>query len=422
MSDDVVLTALDARYQRSFGRAAGYLPKDRSAVDAWLSDLALRVEDHKEPFSDAVKALEELIRRNGTVRQYVTEMIEQVPPPHRKGIENIPDLLRRLNYIQGMAPEYNRDPAKRIFFPMSALFVYMMMTKAGVHAFRNREFNAALAKILEAWCTYLDSPASCSVLNTGEKGWLSQPAYEQNKLYEFVIPDRKAEHWGFTSFNAYFHRQIKDTEFRPVSDPADPKTIVSPNDGTVYRYTEQPIASDSDRFWLKAQPYSLADMLNDSEHTGLFVGGHAFQSFLSGADYHRWRSPVDGVVKHVERVPGLMFSEVVFPDETAGTYSQGYQTAVNTRGLVFIESQFGMVCVMPIGITEISSVRFTKDLLNKQVKKGDELGHFSYGGSSMCVLFQKGMIDHFTVPNNDAEKTPDGGGAIYVNAQIARAK
>lgn len=47
-------------------------------------------------------------------------------------------------------------------------------------------------------------------------------------------------------------------------------------------------------------------------------------------------------------------------DPSAGILlSEGYDATVNTRGLVFIESpdpKIGMVCVIPLGITEMSSV------------------------------------------------------------------
>jgi phosphatidylserine decarboxylase len=97
---------------------------------------------------------------------------------------------------------------------------------------------------------------------------------------------------------------------------------------------------------------------------------------------------------------------------------------VNTRGLVFVESpekNIGMVCVMPIGITEISSVRFSVNE-GDYVTKGQELGYFSYGGSSMCLVFQPGAIDQFTVPNRVANSDPDSGPPIRVNAQIAIAR
>ena len=97
-----------------------------------------------------------------------------------------------------------------------------------------------------------------------------------------------------------------------------------------------------------------------------------------------------------------MFSELqsVGFDPDAGVKSQQYETAVNTRGLVIIESinnkNIGMVCVIPIGITEISSITIiVKE--NQIVEKGQELGYFSYGGSSMVLIFQPNCIKQFTV-------------------------
>jgi len=56
-----------------------------------------------------------------------------------------------------------------------------------------------------------------------------------------------------------------------------------------------------------------------------FKGGTVFQSFLSGADYHRWHAPVAGHIAYMMKVDGLMFSdaESAGPDATAATYSQG---------------------------------------------------------------------------------------------------
>jgi len=121
----------------------------------------------------------------------------------------------------------------------------------------------------------------------------------------------------------------------------------------------------------------------------------------------------------------LMFSDAESAgwDPTAATYSQGYESSVNTRGLVFVESAdpvLGMVCVMPIGITEISSVSIIVKA-GDEVKKGQEIGYFSYGGSSMCLVFQRGAIDRFTVPPNEGGNQDDGP-PIFVNARIAVAR
>jgi phosphatidylserine decarboxylase len=418
---------LDIAYRRLFGRLAGYLPEDRAAIDAWQRDLgrrvqALRAANGAWQRHAPVAALAALIEENGVVRMYVDQMIHEVPPAHRV-IESIPELLDALDLIITSAPLFEADPKKRNFFPMSSLFVYMMMTPAGEGAFRNDPFNDAIRSILKAWCQYLDGPESCSVLNTGPTGWLSPPAYALNRLDEFEIPDRSAPHWGFTSFNAYFHRQIKPAE-RPVDAPHDPKVIVSANDGTVYKIAREVKALD--RFWLKGQPYSLANMLANSPYLPRFVGGDVFQSFLSGADYHRFRAPVAGVVRHAAVVDGLMFSdaESAGEDPTAGTYSQGYEASVNTRGLVFIESDdptVGMVCAIPVGITEISSISLSVKA-GDRVEKGSELGSFSYGGSSLCLVFQRGAIDHFTVAAPPPGGNPDDGPKIEVNARIAVAR
>ena len=409
---------LDERYARSFGRIAGYLPKNRGSVDAFQQHLMQSATVEGEIQSPSVAALARLIETDGVVRMVVTQMIDQVDPAHRNHIENIPAMLAALDQIVCTAPKYNRDPAMQNAFPVSSLFAYMIMTVAGEAAFRNAALNGAIRDILREWCEFLDSPASLDVLNEGDQGWLSQPAFEQNKLSEFIIPDRSAPHWGFSSFNAYFHRKIKP-EYRPISAPHDTKVIISPNDGTVVTWQEDVQASA--RFWLKGQPYSLHDMLQ-GHYVDRFKGGTVFQSFLSGADYHRWHAPVAGRIACVMKVDGLMFSdaESAGPDTTAATYSQGYEASVNTRGLVFVESPdpaIGMVCVIPIGITEISSVSFSVKHGDK-VAKGDELGYFSYGGSSMAVVFQPKAIKRFTVPQNTSGNQDDGP-PIFVNAQIA---
>jgi phosphatidylserine decarboxylase len=425
--DQEAKKAIDARYESHFGYIAGYLPKDRSAVDEWQKNLKREIhetralEGRKKKRNPAVKELEDLISLNGIVRMYVVEMLDQQPTEY-KNIETIDELLDALDKIITSAPLYNADPSKRHAFPMSELFTYMMMTKAGEAVFRNEAFNDAIRTILKEWCRFLDSPRSASVLNEGDEGWLSPSAYWLNKLYDFKIPKKSAPHWGWKSFNDYFHRDIK-LEARPIAEPDNPKVIVSANDGKVYNIASNVL--ETDLFWLKGQPYSLVNMLNN-HYVDRFIGGSVFQTFLSGADFHRWKSPIDGVVRLTQIVDGLMFSnaESAGYDPTAATYSQGYEASVNTRGLVFIESpdkNIGMVCVIPIGITEISSVTITVEN-GQKVRKGDELGYFSYGGSTMCLVFQPGAIDQFTVPNRPSGNSPDDGPPVRVSAQIAIAR
>lgn len=443
---------VDRQYESLFARRAGYLPASRTALHAWHRRFAQAVKASLKTargrkLKPSVAAMAALIERDGIVRMYVEEMISQQaclrdpqgnPIPESSVIKNVGDMLAKLNHIVSYAPWYS-DPSH---FPMSSLFVYVMMTPAGEGLFRNAAFNNSLQAVLVEWCRFLDSPKSLDVITTstaaGRVGWLSPEAYQGMKLWEFLIPSFGNNHWGFRSYNDYFHREIlkevtpdqkppsqpyeeiwaAHTKVgdipRPLAGPGDPKVVVSANDGKVWKIADKVKAED--KFWLKGQPYSLVNMLNN-QYVERFVGGRVFQSFLSGANYHRWHSPIDGVVRRAEVVNGLMFSDAESAgwDTSAGTDSQGYEASVNTRGLVFVESpveSIGMVCVIPIGITEISSVTITVKERQK-VKKGQELGRFSYGGSTLALVFQPGAVQRFT-------KRP--GDVVDVNGRIAVAR
>jgi phosphatidylserine decarboxylase len=446
---------IDRRYHTLYGYRAGLLPTERTRLHPWHSMLAKAVKARRaKRLHPSVAAMAALIESDGIVRMYADEMISQQallrdphghPIPPSSVIKDIPDMLAKLDHIVTYAPWFS-DPSH---FPMSALFVYVMMTPAGESLFRNAAFNDSLRGVLREWCSYLDSKESLHVVTPGAEkgavGWLSPQAYGGGKngmkLWDFRIPEYKdKKHWGFRSYNDYFHREIlevvtadqvppaylgaqrkiwaKNTEVgavpRPLAAPDDPRVIVSANDGQVWKIAENIEAMD--RFWLKGQPYSLVNML-DNHHVERFVGGTVFQSFLSGANYHRWHAPIAGTVRLAKKVEGLMFSDAESAgwDDGAAILSQGYEASVNTRGLVFIESplrSIGMVCVIPIGITEISSITITAEE-GQRVDKGDELGFFSYGGSTLALVFQPGAI---------AETTKKVGDMIDVNAQIATAR
>ena len=420
--------AVEARYQRSFGVRAGYLPADRDVLDEWHTELANSLPDDEAPVSHkSVQAFAELLDRNPVVRMYVTEMVKEAGKLGRQDlrrdhVRSVPGLIAALDRILGHAPTFNG-----VAFPMSALFAYMMMTPAGEAVFRLDNFNEALREMLREWCDFLNSPESRYVLNDGKHGWLSADAIEALSLHDYEA-DPSKPHWGFESWNGFFHRQIKP-ELRPVSEPADPTVIVSANDGHVYNFAGN--VQRHGKFWAKGQAYSLGDMLN-GKYLDRFIqagkGADVIQSFLSGNDYHRFTSPIDGVVREVEIVPGLMFSdaETAGFDAQAGVLSQGYEVSVNTRALVFVESpreSIGLVCVIPIGITEVSSITLEVKQ-GDELKKGDPIGYFSFGGSTLCMVFQPGAIDHYTLgaPQvGDPHAGPPGSidSIIKANARIA---
>jgi len=427
---EVSKTTFENSYATRFGVISGYLPKDAASIGKWLSDLSKKAKEayNSEPFQPSVEAMRILLEEDYQLREQVSIMIKEGLVVHKiyepdvpYRIETITDMLIALNYIIQRAPRFEPN-VDHSAFPMSGLFVYMMATPAGWDVFRNKKFNTSLANILNEWCAFLDSPASLNVVTTDPDGWLSPKSVIKNNLTQFVTNSDMLEdpiHWNFKSYNDFFHRQIIPI-CRPIDGRGNDAVIVSANDGTVYRIAEN--VKREDNFELKSQPYSLVQML-DNNFVDDFVGGTVLQTFLSGNDYHRWRAPISGKVIKAEIVPGYMFSELLSEgfDPSAGTESQGYEANVNTRGLVFIESDnkaIGKVCVIPIGITEISSIRLdVKE--GDYVEKGQEIGRFSYGGSSMCLVFQKDAVKQFTVVNPKKGVNSDDGPYLRVNAQIA---
>ena len=199
---------------------------------------------------------------------------------------------------------------------------------------------------------------------------------------------------------------------RPISKPNDPSCIVAPCEGAVYRTATG--VNIKDKFWLKGQPYSIEHMLGESPFSSDFAGGSIFQAFLSPYNYHRWHSPVDGTIKFIQPIKGSYYAAI--PDGEgcdAIVRSQGYITHTATRTLIFIkcdDDRIGLICFIAVGMVEVSSCEVIAKK-GKQVKKGEELGTFHFGGSSFCLLFRPETDVTFLVTKHEQ--------AFKVNSEIA---
>ena len=108
---------------------------------------------------------------------------------------------------------------------------------------------------------------------------------------------------------------------------------------------------------------------------------------------------VDGIVKKAYVKDGTYYSATQSEglDQGSPDLSQGYISHTATRAIIYIEAtdpKIGLMCVMPIGMSEVSSCILSVKAGDK-VKKGDELGYFQFGGSTHCLIFQKDVIDKF---------------------------
>jgi phosphatidylserine decarboxylase len=350
-----------------------------------------------KPWNKVIKEFDHLIHTNSIVRLMLTQAIDQIPdnPFYTKDhIRSIDDLLNRLNNVLTIAPEYNKTLL--VGTPFSAIVVWLMGTKSGLEAFRYPAINNIFKKILVEWSKFLNSRKSLYVLNDGKNGWKSTAAMKQLNINQYQI-DPTDKYWGFKSWNDFFGRKLKQG-VRPIASPNDTQLVVSACDCTVFNI--QFNVKEVDRFWIKEQPYSMRDLLdNDTKYINKFKGGLVYQAFLNPFNYHRWHSPVEGVVTKAVIIPGLYFSEATFPglDPNDQDASETYVSHIQTRALIIIKTKtLGYVAVMPIGMVEISTCIINSYIKpGYKIKKGEELGYFQFGGSTHCCIFEPGMIDKF---------------------------
>ncbi len=381
-------------------RVGKWLPEDQQFLENWLANLIEEALLRKVPLHPVIQQFKDFIE--GTPEAYMLfhQMFSQVPrkPPYNRNPAGGPQvrdyklMLELFNLIMTRAPDFNKTGL--VGFPINAILDWSMGTEAGFAAFLDDRINAQFRNMLNEWARFLGSADSTDVLNKEpRKGWFgvdamkAMPDFDQD-----FICDPNAPHHGFTSWDDFFTRQFRPG-VRPVAHPNDDNVIVNACESAPYRIARD-VAARS-RFWIKAQPYALEYMLANDTLAPQFIGGTVYQAFLSALSYHRWHSPVTGTVVKAYMQPGTYYSETPAEgyDPAGPNDSQGYITEVAARAMIFIEAdnpKIGLMCVMPVGMAEVSTCQITV-YEGQHVKKGDQLGMFHFGGSTHCLMFRPGV-------------------------------
>jgi len=198
---------------------------------------------------------------------------------------------------------------------------------------------------------------------------------------------------SFKNFNEFFYRKLK-TSARPIAQSNNPKVAVSPADS---RLNVFPTIDDATRIWIKGKHFTLQNLIKDDELANKYVGGSLVIARLAPQDYHRFHSPVDGIVGKFEKFNGSYYTvNPMAIREPIDVYTE------NKRQRVVLSSNgFGDVLFIAVGATMVGSIVFTVSE-GQKVKKGEELGFFAFGGSTVLLLFQKGKIqyDHDLLANS----------------------
>ncbi|OAY39715.1 phosphatidylserine decarboxylase proenzyme 2 [Manihot esculenta] len=188
----------------------------------------------------------------------------------------------------------------------------------------------------------------------------------------------------FETFNEFFIRELKPGA-RPIAFMERDDIAVCAADCRLMAFKN---IEDSLRFWIKGQKFSIQGLLGKEINSSTFINGSLVIFRLAPQDYHRFHVPVSGTIEKFVNIPGNLYT--VNPIAVNSKYCNVFTE--NKRVVSIISTtEFGKVAFVAIGATMVGSITFSKKE-GDYVKKGDEFGYFSFGGSTVICVFEKGAI------------------------------
>lgn len=219
-------------------------------------------------------------------------------------------------------------------------------------------------------------------------------------LYEMVEPDPNA----YPTFNAFFAREIQESA-RPIAEPENDLVTSSPADS---RLTAFPTVDLATKYWIKGFGFTLEKLLGDPQLAAQFDGGSIVIARLAPQDYHRWHAPVSGTVRGIKDIPGTYYTVNPQAINEPGTLDV---LCENKRSVMTLErsSTGSPIAIVAVGAMLVGSIKYVGgvDTIGAQVRRGQCLGAFYYGGSTVIVLYPPGEVtlDEDLVRNSTVLKT-----------------
>ncbi len=183
----------------------------------------------------------------------------------------------------------------------------------------------------------------------------------------------------FSSFNDFFYRKLKPSA-RPIETG-----FVSPGDGKLLAFED---IADIHNFFVKGRKFTLPEFLNNKILAQKHSNASMFILRLAPNDYHRFHFPYDGIPSDITKIKGNYYS--VSPYALARNFTKVF--CKNKREYCILHSkEKGDIIIAPVGATMVGSIIETF-VPNKKVKKGVEMGYFTFGGSTIVLVVDKDKI------------------------------
>ena len=183
----------------------------------------------------------------------------------------------------------------------------------------------------------------------------------------------------YKSFNEFFYRKLKP-EARPIGD-----ALVSPADAKLIAFES---IDELEGFFVKGRKFTLKEYLQDEGLARKYQNASLFIFRLAPNDYHRYHFPYAGKVSDNTKIKGVYFS--VSPYALEPNFAKVF--CENKREYLSLSTEDrGDIILSPVGATMVGSIHstFTPDT---HVAKGDEMGYFAFGGSTVVMLVDRDKV------------------------------
>lgn len=185
----------------------------------------------------------------------------------------------------------------------------------------------------------------------------------------------KFENKKYKSFNDFFIRRLKNTNFK--SEKID--FIATANSKvSCYEISEDLVIN------IKNSKYSVQELIKDDKIAKEYEEGICLVYRLSPAEYHRYIFCDDGTQKYIKSINGKLHTVNPIIYDKYKVFLENYrevtQLYTNNFGKI-IQIEVGALCVGKIVNYDI-----------KKINKYKEKGYFEFGGSTIIQLIKKDRI------------------------------
>ena len=194
----------------------------------------------------------------------------------------------------------------------------------------------------------------------------------KNDINMFEYDDRK-----YKSYNDFFTRKVL-SEKRPINTTKD--VLISPCDSKVIAYT---IEEDL-TLLIKGSYYSI-DTLVDKEIMKEYIDGYALVFRLSTDNYHRYCYIDSGSKGKNFHIKGVYHTV-----QPISLNHYNFFKTNNREWTILNTNNFGKVIQVEIGALCVGRIKNNHE--SYIFKKGEEKGYFEFGGSTIVLLFKKGIL------------------------------